>query len=338
MTTKKEILGSMYDTSRKIVYQQLTLTPTMEKKVQQTPWRKQSSRNSYCFTSSDNAIKQVLEEVFEINSPLFDEKFEQAISGDGNEKYRIARLHSSSLLCLLHFYGVSKEKPLKLLLGSKVCTFTKSKFEVKTFVGLDAGNKEHYSNMDVVLEGTDVHGHRVILFLESKFSEYLSGGEIQDISPIYNEIYEKIAPIGGEIEFKTNTLKSINRKRTGHYCAGLKQMVSHYMGITNAINGQYGSKSDTDYKELSDATIYLAEIVFPLEHPKLEDYRMLHADLSQKLNKKAIEDIFQTKAEHSAPSFYIVDTLLEYPDVFNYGNNNQLVEGIVDTFYYSVMK
>ena len=107
--------------------------------------------------------------IFGLNPNVFADKYQQAISGDGQEARRIRTLHSSALLCLLCFYGISEKRPLNLNLEGRQITFTSSQFEVKSLVGTDETGREHESNMDVVLCGKDAQtGKKVILFLESK--------------------------------------------------------------------------------------------------------------------------------------------------------------------------
>lgn len=104
--------------------------------------------------------------------------FASATSGDGNELSRILTLHSSSLLAFLCFSHINKDCPIK------ICDteYVEVLFEVKNDVIDPSLGKP--SNIDVVLLNED---RSEILFLESKFTEYLNGGRAY-LSP---ERYEK---------------------------------------------------------------------------------------------------------------------------------------------------
>ena len=148
-----------------------------------TYWNGDYSDNSCSFVdyNKDHGKKAIikttvekLESIFQMsNKELFEAKFKQAISGDGQEWKRIATLHSSSLVALLCFYSVTNSKPLTINVDGNDCIFTESHFECKNRVGIDGKGNPHYSNMDVVLIGKTKENKSVILFLESKFSEYL---------------------------------------------------------------------------------------------------------------------------------------------------------------------
>ena len=99
---------------------------------------------------------------------VFIKKFEMSCSGTGGELKKITTLHSSSLCALLFFFNVDT-MPLKMR-GLENCEFTQSFFEFKNKV------IRYPSNIDVVLLGKNkITNKKVILFLESKFSEYITG-------------------------------------------------------------------------------------------------------------------------------------------------------------------
>ena len=255
---------------------------------------------------------QDLASIFGLNPTVFADKYLQATSGDGQEARRIRTLHSSSLLCLLCFYGVSEERPLNLNLEGRQVTFTSSKFEVKNLVGTDETGKEHYSNMDVVLTGTDVQtGRKVILFLESKFSEYLAWGKYSGISNyVYRDTYTQLVD-GGVLERmglnyeecpdnpSYSDLASI-KGHTLQYAGGIKQMVSHFLGVKNAAAAKHYEEYD----------IYLGEILFKFPdsiedaNQKFNVYDQLYKTLSEGLNQLS-EDRFK-----------VLGQCLTYQDVF----------------------
>lgn len=279
---------------------------TLEKSLYHGQPSKRSLRIKFVDKGQDLAI------IFGLKSGLFGEKYLQAISGDGHEARRIRTLHSSSLISLLCFYGVSEERPLHLSFDNRDVLFTETSFEVKNPVGIDENGKNHESNMDVVLTGKDVKTHKpVILFLESKFSEYLSWGTYSGISNhVYGEIYSQLSRgkclerMGLKYENDSDnkgysTLSSITG-RTRHYAGGIKQMISHYLGVGNAAES----------KEYKGYDIYLGEILyrFPdsIDHKghRFRDYDHLYRVLAEGLN------------ELSEGRFKTLGYCLTYQDVF----------------------
>ena len=162
-----------------------------------------------------------------VDKALFRKKFDQAISGDGNEAKKMTSVRSSSLCALLFFYNV-ENKPVTFDIDGQKIKFDKSYFEVKNKVF----NKP--SNMDVVLV-SERNEH--ILFLESKFAEYLDNSAIE-ISNTYldnklsKEIYKEAIDnkLIDKINGKYKTTKDYQ------YVGGLKQIISHYVGLQNYKN------------------------------------------------------------------------------------------------------
>lgn len=294
--------------------------------IYQTIWRGVKSINSFCFINPEVKYKDRNEQVckcllnvFEIqDEKTFRRKFNMAISGDGQEVKRISVLHSSSLAALLMFYSVFEGKPLKCTLkDGKNYVFTESYFEVKTQV-----SGSHYSNMDVVLTGQcEDDGKKVILFLECKFSEYLSTGMCNNISmDAYSEKYKELGLIKSDLtdnEAIEDLLFCVGKGKDGveclqvksgkvksgksHYCDGIKQMISHFIGVSNfATEGQnvfdVKQKGQSFYKELPQllldgAQILLGEVLFDFgenvekAQSKLENYKSVYSKLAEILNK-----------------------------------------------------
>ena len=166
-------------------------------------YNKELVRNVYCYRykkDSDNSLmfsktkevnkpdlstkeekKNLLIDIFKIsNSKEFKEKYDMAISGDGNEYRRITTLTSSTLCALLFFYNI-KNKNINI----NGITYDDVLFEVKNKV-FDSNNP---SNMDIVLLSST---SKTILFLESKFSEYLYHSKARNISNKYKAIYNEL--------------------------------------------------------------------------------------------------------------------------------------------------
>jgi len=291
------------------IYNEFFSKSNFDAKVENTKWRGQDSTNSFCFINPEVKYKQrqkevlrKLREVFEIQSASFDDKYRQAISGDGQEIKRISTLHSSSLAALLLLYSVSKDNKLKCSLGGKDYTFTDCFFEVKTNV-----KDSHFSNMDVVLIGKNSECENVIFFLESKFSEYFNTGMCNDISlNAYKEIYDKLGlkdeAIPG-LHFVIGTGKDNEKclqikSNTPQYCSGIKQMISHYIGVTNFINKGIAAmdpKQESYFEKLDElrkegANIILGEVLFDFGNQvsngkaKLENYSSIYKALATILN------------------------------------------------------
>lgn len=158
---------------------------------------------------------------------------------------------------------------------------TKAEFEVKNKIG-----NGHPSNIDVVLSGTysDEPNKKAYILLECKFSEYLHWGKCSGIkNSVYGEIYAELSETFDRMELKTVddnkdegtfTLTSKNGNCL-HYAAGIKQMISHFMGANSFCN------------EHKKADVYLAELLFDFgqESAKwLNDYMTLYRQLSNALN------------------------------------------------------
>lgn len=237
------------------------------------------SHSSYSFKNlyeeESDSKEKTLNKIFHFEDPvLFHKKFVDAVSGF--EKGRILTLHSSSLCALLFFYNVTKENPLEFPDFPNI-EFTKSYFEFKTPVLTEP------SNMDVLLTGINkVTKRKVVLFLESKFSEYLKTScELIGLSYLntdstnrfYNEIFLeqlnlkfvkenneiKKKFIEKKIEKEGFKLEFINKNQP-FYIDGIKQLISHYIGICNFARGNI---SDKEKREIDRNTeIYFAEILF----------------------------------------------------------------------------
>lgn len=152
----------------------------------------------------------------------FDKKFRESISGDGNELGKIDAVHSSSLLALLCFYNV-KNKPLYF----EGVRYDDVYFEFKNKV------VKNPSNMDVVLTGRNKQGEECLLFVECKYSEFFKSEPCK-----LGKTYETG-------EYRRIFYNLIRYQDIKVYQYGIKQLVTHYLGIRNFI------KSDIeDYKKM----------------------------------------------------------------------------------------
>lgn len=304
METKNE-----FKKTKNIIYKEFFYNNELPGAIEKTIWHRKPSNNSFSFSVANDKKCESLIKIFELNNPrLFKEKYNQAINGDGQEERRINVLHSSSLAALLFFYAID-EHPLTLKLEGACYTFSKSYFEVKTIVC-----DSHKSNMDVVLEGKSENGKTVLLFLESKFSEYLHSGKCAKISAdVYSSIYYKlgffnqnaIAPIYANEDRKDKSFIELTSSKKNHYCAGIKQMISHYMGVSNyAENGDDALEKESPLYGKNVDIILLGEILFKFDNNvddigKSDIYAEDYKNLATVINKgnrvqkfRMLEDVF----------------------------------------------
>ena len=238
------------------------------------------SHSSYSFRNlyadEIDSKEKTLNKIFQFENPsLFHRQFLDAVSRFEND--RILTLHSSSLCALLFFYNITEENPLELSDFPNI-KFTKSYYEFKTPVITEP------SNMDVLLTGINkITGKNVILFLESKFSEYFKTSceliklaylDNPDIAErFYNDsfleklnlkfVYEnnevKKKYVEGKKEKYGFKLDFIN-KAEPFYIDGIIQQISHYIGVSNFSQGIF---SDKEKRTIDNkAEIYFAEILF----------------------------------------------------------------------------
>ena len=279
-------------------------------------WRNKKQTSLEIFSKNVKDPSDLIS-VFGLDVEMFKGKFVQAILGDGHEYNEIRTLHSSSLLALLCFYNVSALHPLVCTIESKTVIFTESLFEIQNPI---AGS-ERPSNIDVTLIGKDKQsGRKVTLFLESKFSEYLTHGEKDMIStPVYRDIYHRINKtldsIGvtfDEYSEKYSKLRYKNKKKT-HYLEGVKQVVSHFLGVQSVATDERAQNEN----------IYLGEILFKFpeevdsKHKKFNDYAQAYETLAAGLN--SITD----------SKFKVIGHCFTYQDVFKSFD----LDDAVRTFY-----
>lgn len=243
-------------------------------------------------------------------------KFAMACSGTGDELKKITTLHSSSLCSLLFFFNVNEENPL-IIKGLETYKFSQSFFEFKNKV------IGYPSNIDVVLLGTNNKGDNVILFLESKFSEYITGITKKDSDyeigksyfyknrtcysePIYQRLIdEKI------IQRREKKNKSYLYSDSNKYIEGVKQMISHYYGIRNFLNEEYYIKDNDNLeilKKYEAKEFLLGEILFDNFGDKfvekLESYEKDYSDLAKIINKQCEKE--------GIANFKVLDKSLRY--------------------------
>ena len=260
--------------------------------------------------------------------------FEAATSGDGNEKPRILTRHSSSLLAFLCFNDVANN-PIKI----KGTVYNEVMFEVKNNV---INNSPGKSNIDVLLMGEN---RKKLLFLESKFTEYLSGGKVTLSPHRYKEFYSKLTKkfdcpfSAGYVTVNSKTDKSqktqyalYKGKKTSLFLDGIKQAFSHLLGIaTGPAKNQTKGNEDYTRSLLENADeIKFASIVFNCDNKKFDDYKILYESVFE--NSDLIKDTIKDVLKKRELKLTIISELLEYQDVFQKNNRS----GKVIEFYNKV--
>ena len=263
--------------------------------------------------------------------------FEAATGGNGNEKQKILTLHSSSLLAFLCFNDVAKY-PIKI----DDTVYNEVMFEVKNNVINESGTP---SNIDVLLMGEN---RKKLLFLESKFTEYLSGGKVT-LSNKYRELYIKLQKLNLPFNIKfinvlqesdnshkepdiKEEIRLYTEEKTSEYLHGIKQAFSHLLGIaTGPAKKQTKGNEDYTRSLLENADeIKFASIVFNCDNEKFGKYKDLYESVFE--NSNVILETIKEVLPKSEIKLTIISELLEYQDVFQKNNRS----GKVIEFYNKV--
>ena len=300
--------------------------------IQQTILRDRESENSLCFTQSikSHTQEEVLRKAFGLHDKdNFSEKFKEATGGRGNEGRKIMTLHSSSLLSLLCFYNVTDKHPLTFSLpnDNEKKSFTESQFEVQNDVTYAYRNyapkfKSNPSNMDVVLKGDNC-----TLFLESKFSEYLKNGLVDGINEGYHPIYEELKDFlsANKLKIEEDQEKGTFKLRaesgnTKNYLQGIKQMISHFMGVCTYAKDPKHSREK----------IYLGSVLYQFES---DVDKKNHFDNYSKLYSSLITFLNRLLVNHDIENVTLLAKPLTYQDVFGEEHNLNFLDDKVSTYY-----
>lgn len=269
------------------------------------------SKSSIAFTKEP-------EEVFGIEASLILDKKNEACSGSGTSAMRT--LKSSSLLALLCFFDI-RRKPLRMQICGDTYVFTESHFEVKNPC-INGG----FSNVDVLLIGKcEVTKRTALLFLESKFSEYLSLGP-DTRRKAYRTLYETVfkstmSACGLDIgENRTNKEGVETFMITGnHYCSGTTQMICHFIGISNLLDGMYHQRTKSILKDinLTESDVFLGEIVYRFNDQTLVVKGKDDTDVNAFFDYKDQYSKFRDSIIPLDKRIHILPELLTYQEVFS---------------------
>ena len=272
--------------------------------------QKDGCETTYRFKGDVGKEGELLTQRFGLDASQFGPMFKKVCNGDGNEKEKIMILHSSSLCALLFFHNVTCDNTVVIRIDEEEVPFNKVTFEFKNPV------IKNPSNMDIVLVSED---KKYVLFLESKFSEYLmyettKSNKIADAyktknvysAPLYQEdVLENMGIRKGKTAEENKFVLESNEKV---YLDGIKQMISHYVGVNQRAdkreNRRFDEKNNPSEQEILDAItggakLYLGEIIFDFENVNgiekenekkyfeeaAKRYRRKYEELAKNMNK-----------------------------------------------------
>lgn len=281
---------------------------------------------------NDVGINDFLKTTFNLAAEDWDKKILEATDGVGKEGQRILTLHSSALLALLTFVNISGKNPL-ILNGEK---YVKRWFEVKNIV-IEGRNP---SSIDVLLQAESGN----LLFLESKFTEYLETSYPNIVTP-YKPIYEALLPlipnmplqmifpkkftendkeiIGFGLKPKSDRLDFKNL-----YMTGIKQSISHLIGIAKGP-----SPNDTSEwsKNIEGKTLRFGTILYKWKSSEFGKYKTFY---HQTVGQITSEMLAVCLRGHKAPfvrQIEVMPNIITYQDVF--GKSNFILPNMVKLFY-----
>lgn len=261
----------------------------------------------------------------------FDEAFGIVISGVGGELTKINSAISSSLLSLLFFYKLFKlsdDSTLCIKIGGK--EYNKVFFEVRNkCVGFP-------SCVDVVLQSTK---EKTLLFLESKFTEYIGGvSNAETYGKSYFDLYNDniikglLENQGIEIDKSSKgelVLKCKNGERK--YIEGIKQSICHLIGLVQGPQKVKEENSGPYYDEyieyqnaFKDAEtliygtiLFDPNIILGEEIDKYNEYRHLYSHIIGKNGSEILQAIKAWKKlkEEDINKIKVLPTPLTYQDI-----------------------
>ena len=237
----------------------------------------------------------------------------------GNAQSKILTLHSSALLAFLCFNDVANH-PITIDKIDKT-VYDEVMFEVKNGV-ITASNP---SNVDVLLMGEN---RKKLLFLESKFTEYLSGGNVTLSPHRYEKFYSMLTeknnfrfsaglPVNSKTDESQKTQYALyTDNEPSLFLEGIKQAFSHLLGIaTGPAKKQKKGNEDYTRSLLENADeIKFASIVFNCDNAKFENYKGLYESVFE--NSDVIKDTIKDVLKKRELKLSIIPQLLQYQEVF----------------------
>lgn len=268
------------------------------------------------FDNKGKPIADYLSAMFGINDDNWYNKFIEATTGSGNEGNRILTLHSSALLALLTFGNISQDNPV-VIRGEK---YVESWFEVRNVV--IPGRSP--SSIDVLLRAESGN----LLFLESKFTEYLTASGANIVSA-YKPFYERLLPLIPNMplqivypkKFQDNKTEvigfglkptSARKELNGLYLYGIKQCISHLIGIANGP--AVGDFSEWD-RNIKGKTLRFGTILYKFNYPQFQIYKEFYKETIGQITPEMIS---ASMAEQSGPyvsQIYVCPEIMTYQEI-----------------------
>lgn len=219
-------------------------------------------------------------------SELFNRAFKSVTEGVGGEINKINSVESSALLGLLAFFPLySKQCALTISLPElgKV-TFNRCFYEVRNkVIGFP-------SCVDVALQSED---GKILLYLESKLSEYEEIDTEMSYGISYHELYKNLTDMLNAVSFK----ESVNDKEdemvlksdNAVYIEGIKQTISHLIGLVKGpqhkMDAFYDSieyeKAYSDAETLVYGTILFNPNAIGIDSNSFESYKCLYENFAK---------------------------------------------------------
>ncbi|MBJ2183496.1 MAG: hypothetical protein JFR38_03180 [Muribaculaceae bacterium] len=291
---------------------------------------------------------RLLFDIPEEEKEIFHNAFRTVSEGVGNEIAKINSVASSSLLCLLAFYRLTQDGNDYVLKIPNIpalegLSFTKCFFEIRNKV---IGKP---SCVDIVLVDTN---KGVLLFLESKLSEYLETSHKEEYGKSYIPLYMEETINGilknydifarqnqrGELELLFGESSSDKA-----YIEGIKQSISHLIGIYQGPQDQktdsYDPKNYMYWFERAQKIYYGTIIYSPMSEPNkyIELYEgIIGANGSEIMNaikrckKDGVKNAFK---EYANRKIEVLSEVLTYQSLFSIYENSRLLTPTVKMFY-----
>lgn len=279
------------------------------------------SEHSLCFKKKADLIR-----IFELNDYI-------SSYMEGMDS-RILVLHSSALLPLLLFHSISPTNTIRI----SGIEYDDVHFEVPNKVF----NSTRPSKIDVALIS---HKEQAVLYLESKFTEYLLGKSSNSFSDKYKNMVRKILgdnqPAEGNNQFyirgKLDNIDIV-------YGEGIKQMIAHFIGVCKG--GTSHNIVDVYIKKGYEVKLGCIVYQFNKEIDKLERldaYSKLYKNMAEKMNEllrdtkrtgngSILKECEADNILHGAPqNFTVIGELLTYQKLV--GENKDKFNSKVLKFY-----
>ena len=206
---------------------------------------KDKSTPSYVFQkiTRNEKVNETLCRFFDIpETEDFKTAYDQVASGQGNESENLLTLHSSALLALLCFYRVEAGNSLSIECDGTLYEFDKVFFEVENIV---INPRDRPSSIDVALYSTK---NKVLLLLESKFTEPINGSNLKEIGEKYHSRLKLLSESGIRFIDKTHKFDcakvTVGKRNRLIYYDGIKQMIAHLIGAETGPVSKKGKQED----------------------------------------------------------------------------------------------